>query len=219
MRALIVGAGAQGRVILDILRDAGNFSDIAFVDENPSLRGTEINGAPVIGALRDTLGDAGSGTALIVAVGNPIRRLQIGREIRAASIPLLNAVHPSAAIARSARLGSGIMVGATAVINSNAQLGDDTIINTAAVVEHDCIVSDGAVIGPGAHLGARVSVGRAAFIATGAILLSRISVGPEAVIGAGAVVTKDLSGNTMSFGVPARIVETIGADFNWNRVL
>ena len=49
MDVIIIGAGGHGRVVLDILRAAGEFNPVGFIDANPSLAGTEINGVPVIG--------------------------------------------------------------------------------------------------------------------------------------------------------------------------
>jgi len=218
MRALIVGAGAQGRVILDILKAQGGYDSVAFVDDNPDLRRKEINGTVVAGGFEEALKSAAD-TEMIVALGNPDRRLALAERISSRGIRLLNAIHPSAVIAPSARLGSGAMVGATAVVNSNSVIEDNVIINTGAVVEHDCIVSTGAAVGPGAHLGGRVSLGACAFVATGAIIISRVSIGARTVVGAGAVVTRDLPESIMAFGVPAQVRCRLDSTFNWSRVL
>jgi UDP-perosamine 4-acetyltransferase len=218
MKALIVGAGAQGRVILDILRAMKRYDRIAFVDDQPDMRGFEVNGAVVECSFEEALERPG-GVGMIVALGHPETRQALAGRIATHGIPLLNAVHPSAVVTPTAVLGSGIMVGATAVVNSNARVGDNVIINTGAVVEHDCTLAAGSAVGPGAHLGGRVSIGQSAFIATGAIVLSRVSVGAKVVVGAGAVVTKDLPERVLALGVPARIVEHLDVNFDWSRVL
>jgi UDP-perosamine 4-acetyltransferase len=217
MKALIIGAGAQGRVILDILKAQGRHASLGFVDDAAELRGAVINGARVESGLEEALRSPAD-TEMIVALGNPDLRRKLAERILERGVPLLNAVHPSAVIMASATLGCGIMVGANAVVNSNARIGDNVIINTAAVVEHDCIVGDCAAVGPGAHLGGRVKLGEAAFIATAAVILSRVSIGPRTVVGAGAIVTKDLPGHVLAWGVPARIRETT-ENFDWSRVL
>jgi len=218
MRALIVGAGAQGRVILDILRSQGGYQSIGFVDDNPELWGSEINGARIECGLDAAIATP-AGLKMIVALGNPEVRLALCRKICNAGVPLLNAVHTSAVVMPSASLGSGIMVGATAVLNSNARIGNAVIINTGAVVEHDCDLGDGSAVSPGAHLGGRVRLGSCAFIATGAIVLSRVSIGEKSVLAAGSVLTKDLPDRVLAMGVPAKISEELSADFDWCRVL
>jgi acetyltransferase-like isoleucine patch superfamily enzyme len=202
MRTLIVGAGAQGRVIADILRARGGHDAIAFIDENESLWGAEVNGIPVLGGLAEVLRGNVQDLAMIVALGNPMVRLRVAKRIEEGGVALLNAIHPSAV-----------------VMPSNARIGNHVIVNTGAVVEHDCVVADLAAIGPGAHLGGRVTLGRAAFVSTGAIVVSRRSIGAESVVGAGAVVTRDLPERVLALGVPARIVEHLDETFDWNRVL
>ncbi len=217
MSVLIVGCGAQGRVILDILRSAG-VNDAEFLDEDSRLWEQWINGARVRG-MDAVLGGDRSKLAMIVALGNPTLRLRIGNRITTEGVRLTNAVHPSAVVAQSAKMGVGNMVGATAVVNTDATIGNHTIINTGAVVEHDCVLEDGAAVSPGAHLGGRVTLGKCAFVGTGAILLSRVTVGAGAVIAAGAVVTRDVPERAMVKGVPGRVVERLTEDFDWRRVL
>ena len=219
MRAWIIGAGAHGRVILDVLRAQARHDRIDFIDEDERLWGTQVNGSQVIGNLQQALDQPASGAEVIVALGHPRKRLAVARKVQERGVPFLNAIHPSAVIMPSVRLGSGNMIGATAVVNTDSKVGDHTIINTGAVIEHDCVVADGVVIGPGAHLGGRSSVGAGAFIGTGAILLSRVTVGTEAVVGAGAVLTHDLPERVLAMGVPARVREPIDENFNWGRLL
>ena len=45
------------------------------------------------------------------------------------------------------------------------------------------------------------------WIGTGCIVLSGVQIGTGAVIGAGSVVTKNIPGNAIAFGVPARVIK------------
>jgi sugar O-acyltransferase (sialic acid O-acetyltransferase NeuD family) len=218
MKAVIVGAGAQGRVALDILRAQRKYDCIRFADDNPVLLGQHVNGAEVAMRSEEVL-DAAAEAEIFVALGNPCQRLAMAERIRERKIPEANAIHPSAVVAESACLDAGIMVGANAVINSNAVVKNNAVINTAAVVEHDCVVGEGAAVGPGARLGGRVILQTKAFIAAGAVVVSRVVIGESTVVGAGAVVTRDLPPHVMAYGVPASIRERLGPDFDWSRVL
>lgn len=219
MKALIFGAGAQGRVVLDILRAQGRHESVEFVDDNEQLWGQRVNGIPIVGGFDYILQQDRETFEMVVALGNPNTRLTIAKKAKEHSIHLLNAVHPSAVIMPSATIGEGNMISPAAVINSNARIGNNVIINTGAVIEHDCILADGISVSPGAHLGGRVTVDRVAFISTRAIVVPRISIGAGAIIGAGAVVTKDVPARVLVRGMPARIVEQINETFDWKRLL
>ncbi len=45
-RVLILGAGGHGRVVLDILLQAGGFSVVGFLDSNADIHGRRIDGIP-----------------------------------------------------------------------------------------------------------------------------------------------------------------------------
>ncbi len=50
-RTLIIGAGRSGRLLLPELRRRGGFDLVGFLDDNPRLKGTEIDGTPVLGRI------------------------------------------------------------------------------------------------------------------------------------------------------------------------
>jgi len=51
-RTLLVGAGRSGRLLLHELRQRGGFELVGFLDDNPRLKGAEINGVPVLGGVQ-----------------------------------------------------------------------------------------------------------------------------------------------------------------------
>lgn len=53
-----------------------------------------------------------------------------------------------------------------------------------------------------------IVLGSNVYIGNCAIIMGGVTVGDNVVIGAGAVVTKDISGNSVAVGVPARVIET-----------
>lgn len=219
MKAYIVGAGAQGRIVQDILVDIGNFADILFIDEDPKLLGKRINGSKVVGDLKYLFQQDPTQIQIHIALGNPILRLRIAEKIKRHGIPLLNVIHPSAVIMETAVLGIGNLIGANVVINSNTKIGNTTILNTAAVIEHDCVIEDGVSVSPCALISGRVKVKKGAFICSSAVILPRRVIGKYAVVAAGSVVTKNVEEKTLVMGSPAKVVERLGKNFNWGRVL
>ena len=219
MKALIYGASAQGRVILDILREENRYASIEFVDDNKELWGQELNGARIIGDLERVLQSVSPPFEMVIAVGHPVLRMRLAQKARERSVQFANAVHPSASLMRSATIGVGNMISALASVNSGARLGNHLIVNTAAVVEHDCVLEDYATVCPGVQLGGRSHVGTGAFVATGAIVLPRISIGDGAVVAAGSIVTKPVPERVVVVGAPARIHSRVDESFDWRRLL
>lgn len=53
-----------------------------------------------------------------------------------------------------------------------------------------------------------IVVGDNVYIGTNALLMPGVTLGSKVVIGAGAVVTRDVPGNSVAVGVPARVIKT-----------
>jgi sugar O-acyltransferase (sialic acid O-acetyltransferase NeuD family) len=217
MEIFIVGAGAHGRVVLDILRDAGEES-IRFADDGQQLWGQQVNGATVV-SFQETLEREPGSIGFVVSLGRPLVRLALCGRIRGRGHVLLNAIHPRAVVEPSAAMGTGNMISANAVVNSNARLGDSVLVNTMTIVEHDCVVEDGVSLSARTCLSGKASVGRGAFLCAGVLVLPRVHIGAEAVIGAGSVVTADVPEKTLALGYPARAIKRIDESFDWSRVL
>lgn len=211
---IIVGAGGQGRVVLDVWRAEQPSATFCFLDDAKHLHGTTVIGADVVGPasrLADLRG------AAVLAIGhNPIR-LAIADAWKGRA--WARVTHPTAAILASAAIGDGTVVFAGAVVGSGARVGRHVIVNSGAIVEHDCVIEDGVALGPGVCMGGRVTVGRGAFISAGATLAPRVTIGSGTVVGAGSVVTEDLPPDVLAFGVPARVVKSIDPSFDWGRLL
>ena len=217
-RAFVIGAGAQGRVVLDAWRASRPELDIAFLDDDASKHGTVIYDAPVLGGL-DLLDVLDACEAeVVLAIGNNELRLAIAARL-AEKVRFAVVAHPSAAVLPTATLGPGTVVFAGAVVNTGARVGSHVIVNSGAIVEHDCVLEDGVSVSPGARMGGRVHIRRGAFIATGVTLAPRVVVGEGAVVGAGAVVVRDVAARSIVYGVPARPAGVVDASFDWKRLL
>jgi UDP-perosamine 4-acetyltransferase len=212
MQVLIVGAGGHGKVVLNILRAGGarKFKPAAFIDADPSLHGTAIDGVEVVGGpnqlpkLRER-----KIRHAIVAIGDNRTRVQYARMLADAGFSLIRAIHPSASVAKTATIGENVVIAAGAVVCTDVTIGDSAIINTNAVVDHECAVGAGAHVCPGALLAGRVRLGELAFVGLGAKVIQCLTVGDRAIVGAGAVVLSDVPADATAVGVPARVVKTL----------
>lgn len=195
-------------VVADIVRRLRDYEIVGFVDDlDPSRRGTEFCGVPVLGGGEQLSETWKRGVRhLLVAVGDNQARLRLAERARSEGFEFATAVHPSAVVAADVTVGAGTVIAAGVAVNPGTRIGQNAIINTGAIVDHECTIEDGAHIGPGARLGGSVHVGRGAWIGIGATLIDRILVGAAAMVGAGALVLDNVPGGTLAYGVPAQPV-------------
>jgi sugar O-acyltransferase (sialic acid O-acetyltransferase NeuD family) len=220
-RLAIVGAGGHGRVVLDILlhsgwrdgRRGGPAEIVAFVDNNPEIHGRRVDGIPVLGAVSDLprLAPELRIDGVVVAIGDNGVRRGLARQIESMGLPLLNAVHRSAALAHNAVLGRNIVVAAGVVVCAHCQVGDSAILNTGCIIDHQTMLGEGVHICPGVRLAGRVIIEAGAFIGIGATVVPKVKIGCEAVVGAGAVVLDDVAPLTTVVGTPARPIRQASA--------
>jgi acetyltransferase EpsM len=197
-RIIIVGAGGQGAVVADIVRDA-----VGFVDDNPTLAGTTCFDRPVLGPIASL--SQIEHDAVVVAIGDNRMRRTLMERLCAAGERLLTVVHPFASIAPSATIGAGSMLSAGTLVLPRAVIGRGVILNTKASVDHDSVVGDFAHVAPGATVGANVHLGEETLVGLGAAVVSGRTIGARNIIGAGAVVVHDFPDDVTALGVPARI--------------
>lgn len=208
MDTLIVGAGGHGRVVLEVLRAQGKYTPAGFIDANPDLAGTQVNGVPVLGHI-NTLPRLKQRKLrhAIIAIGDNAARVSYAQVMREHGFELISAIHPSTVISPTATIGSNVVVCATAVVGTDSRIADSCIINTGAIVDHECSIAEGVHVAPGVVLAGRVTVEAQAFLGLGSKVIPCLSIGSRAIVGAGAVVIRDVPANVTVVGVPARALE------------
>lgn len=203
---LIVGAGAQGRIVADILLagfKASGLRPVGFIDDDAARIGATMLGLPILGTtamMRDIPHDA-----IVVAIGDNHARQQVTLTLEADGERLTTATHPWTSIAAGVVIGAGAMVSAGAVITPGAHIGRGVLVNTNASIDHDTTVGDFAHVSAGATVGAHVTIGARTLVGLGAAVMSGCHVGADSIVGAGALVHRDLPDNVVAVGVPARI--------------
>jgi UDP-N-acetylbacillosamine N-acetyltransferase len=208
-RVLILGAGGHGRVVLDILLQANRHQVVGFLDNNPGIRGRRIDGIPVYGGVDELerhcreLDIAG----VIIAIGDNGTRRGLARQVDAAGIELISAVHPSSTLAHNATIGRDVVIAAGAVVCAHCQIGDSVILNTGCIIDHQTMVGEGSHLCPGVRIAGRVKVESGAFVGIGATVIPNVTLGCECIVGAGSVVIEDVPPLCTVVGVPARLVK------------
>lgn len=196
-KVIIIGAGGHAKVIADIVRK-NNDIVVGFLDDAYDEK-TEFYDSLIYGKISNYKEYADC--EFIIAIGNNPIREKISKKM---CCEWYTAIHPSAQISDSVKIGKGSCVMANAVINADTTIGSHAIINTGAIIEHDCKVGDFTHISPRATVCGLVSVGRGAWLGAGSVIKNVLNICENAIVGAGGVVISDITEKGIYVGVPAR---------------
>lgn len=198
----IIGYSGHSYVVLEILQDMGrtssHYCEISQKEKNPyqlNYLGNE-NDPQVIEQL--------AAFECFVAIGDNKLRESTFKKLAGQSF--INAIHPSARISGTAKIGKGTMIGTNVIVNAQAMIGNGVICNTGCIIEHECIIGDYAHIAPGAVLCGNVSIGSGTFVGANSVVRQGISIGKNVTIGAGTVVTKNIPDDCRMAGNPPRLL-------------
>ena len=208
-RVLILGAGGHGRVVLDILKQAVHDEVVGFLDNNADIHGRRVDGVPVLGAIAGlaAVAEQAGCEGVVIAIGDNGVRRGLAQQVDEAGLDLVDAIHPSAALARNVTVGKNVVIAAGVVVCAHCQIGNSVILNTGCIVDYQTMIGEGSHICPGVRIAGRVKVEPGAFIGIGATIIPKVTVGCESIVGAGAVVIEDVPALATVVGVPARPVK------------
>ncbi|MBW8190545.1 acetyltransferase [Neiella marina] len=202
-RLVLLGAGGHGKVVLDIAKLSGRYQQYVFLDDaHESI--AECAGIAVEAPLHCYADYLDSETEFFVAMGSCAGRQQWLEILQGANANVATLIHPSAVVADSARVASGVLICAGAVVNPDTKIGFGVIVNTRASVDHDCVIGAFSHICPGVAIAGIVTIGARCWIGIGASIIQLVSIADDCIIGAGAAVIQSTNVEQTLVGVPAR---------------
>lgn len=200
---LIVGAGGLGREIAATALSLGDWTTIAFVDDNAV---GEVNDLTVWGTVHQ-LSITEVDVDVFIGVGNPIAKQEIFSRLR--SNPHLNfpsVIHPNARVhwPEYVRVGKGSYLADGVIVTTNVEIGDFVLLNLSSTVGHDAKIGDFSSIMPSVNISGGAQLEEGVFVGTGAKLIKSSTLGRNCVIGAGAVVNTNVPTGETWGGIPAK---------------
>lgn len=216
---VIFGAGGLGCLVLDTLLQTDRYRPVAFLDNDTRKHGAKVDGLPVLGNADQIPRLRKSGIrAAIVAIGDNEARVEIAKYLESSGIELASAIHPSASIAPSARLGKHLIVGSRVTICVHSEVSDHCVLLAGTIVEHDNKLGRGVFLHAASRLAGTVTVEDYAVVGIGACVIPGRKIGRGASVGPGAVVIRDVSPGTRVNGAPAVTTDNLNSHFLADRV-
>lgn len=205
-RLILVGGGAFARELIEWGQDAAEAGRgravTAFLADTPdamSRRGVTL---PYAGTIEDYIPQPGDG--LLMAIGDPNAKQSIGTMLRARGARFEQLVHPSAVIARSAKLGEGVVICPQCVVSANVTLGELVALNCTTSVGHDAVVGDFSTLSAHVDLMGAAKLEACVFMGSGSRVLPKVTVKSGAKIGAGATIMRTVQEGVTMYIPPAR---------------
>lgn len=154
----------------------------------------------------------------------PIKNdVQLGAEVKIFHPDLVNLY--GCVIGNETKIGAFVEIQKNAVIGKRCKISSHTFICEGVIIEDEVFIGHGVMFTNDLYPRAtttnsglqtesdwrviKTKIKKRASIGSNVTIIAGVTVGENAIIGAGAVVTKDVPGNTIVTGVPARIIGTI----------
>lgn len=207
----MVGAGGMGRAIASLCAQEADMAGgprwnvLGFIDEDPALHGSFVDGLPVLGGLRAV---ARYPTARLIVsichVAHHGARRRIVEALGLAAHRYATVVHPTAVIDPGCGIGHGVVVMPMVCALPGGTIGNHVIVRPQAMLAADVSLRDYATVGAQVFLGRGVVVEESAYVGAGAKVRERARVGPRAVVGMGSLVLDGVPGHQTWAGSPPR---------------
>jgi len=187
---IIYGAGNHGTVVHDCLEVGKQFNPVAFIDDSA------INvklGLPVFSTKWLPLLKKEGVINAHVSISNFLGQDHAVNILTNEGFEIIQAIHPSSIISKSANIGKGVYIGPGAIVGNEVIIGDFVHICNGASIAHHCQIGRNARITDGARLAGSITVGEGFYGGLGVTINKEISIGNNVTIVSGVSVYAHVS--------------------------
>ncbi len=202
---VIIGGGGHAKVLISIIKKNLQFELAGYVDINDQGK---ILGVQYLGN-DSKLNEIFSKGIITAAIGIgqinvTQKRFNVVKNMTDIGFTFPPIISKDAIVNEDVLIGEGTQIFDGAVINSGTRIGKFSIINTTATVEHDCKIGNFCHVATAAVLSGGVEVDDFSMIGSNAVIVQYKKITSKCMVGAGAVVTKDITGEGVYIGNPAK---------------
>lgn len=194
-RIMLIGGGRASTQVIEILSFYKQKQVVGILDDTPEKWGTRINGIPVCGptSLIKGLFDDKAYDAVIIAISTSVIARERYRLICSdLSIPLGNALHPTASISPSVTMGTGNVVCAFCHFGNDTVIGDNNFISAFNSYDHHNIIGNNISTGPGCMVSGSVTIGDNVRFGAGIFVEPLLEIGHDVAIASGSIITSSI---------------------------
>ena len=138
--------------------------------------------------------------------GNMVYKEKLVRHFKEQGATFLTFIHPTALIAESCKIGTGVLISHNASVGPMAVVGDFNILNSRCTIGHDTVLGDYNFISPQVSLSGNTKVGNHNMFGVNSATIPGVSLGNNNTIGAGSIITRDVEDNCVVVGVPGKVI-------------
>ena len=205
---IIIGAGVEGRIVLDIANEL-DVLVYGFLTDQEAHLNQEVNDILVVAKLDSSDSNtllSDENVKMIIAEAEIPKRKELAQYAQKYVPEIVNMIHPLRAISGYAKMGRGNIVQAGASLQANVLIGGFNIIGSHVIMEPDSAIGDFCTLQSGVQVGQGAQIHNEVFVGAGAVIYREVNVGEGAIIGAGSVVLQEVPPGATVFGNPAKVV-------------
>ena len=180
---------------------------LGFINDVPELQDKKFLGYPVLGGseiISELVGR--EDVCFINNLYQPDDRKKIAQIFKEAGCKVVSLIHPTVNTSY-VNCNVGCIIPEGCIIGPEVKIGSYVAFRNNALALHNTTIGSFCFIGPGAILCGYVTLEERCFIGAGATLIPHVKIGAGSIIGAGSTVSKDIPGNKIAAGTPARIIK------------
>jgi len=194
MKVVILGVGSTAQSVASILLNDRNFQIVGFTDKDKKSKGKKIFDSEVIGnhdILKDIFKEGVKGAVVAIGYDNNVREKYF-HELKDIGYEMINVIHSSAVVDRSAVLTEGVVIGPGCIISPIVRIEHNTILEAGVMIGPDTQIADNVHIGIGCCIGGGSFIKRNAFLSTGCSIAAFVTIGKNVRVSPGTSIIKDI---------------------------
>lgn len=201
-------AGGNGKIVVDLAREIKSaehrWDEILFVDDVVIEK--EIYGTKVLCFTELEKNYDVSQVEFVISIGEPTYRKVLYEKIKQSGYGMTNLIDSNAWIPEGTQIGEGVIIG-DCKVGSDVIIGTNSFVGVYATIGHDTIVGEHSNISTNCFVGGHCTIGNEVYMGPQAAMRDRITVEDTAVIAMSAAVFKNVPGNSIAIGNPAKCIK------------